>query len=65
MITETDGLRVATLFTADTNLEIGLGFAAPVDSNFHQAADAFNIEYFEWIVLQNIILCRMSWVLLE
>ena len=44
------------MLTADTDLDIGPNVAAERYGLSHQRADAFTIEYLEWIVVKDPLL---------
>jgi hypothetical protein len=44
---------LATVLTADSNLEIGTGLASTLRRHTNQLADAFTIENSEWVLLEN------------
>jgi hypothetical protein len=48
--------RLASVFAADADLQVGPGRAAPLGSHFDQLADAFLIQHLERIILQYAVL---------
>ena len=53
---EANRVRVAALFAANTDLEVGTLRTAPGDSHLDELAKALDIEDFERIVLQNALI---------
>ena len=53
---EVDGRRIATMFTADTNLEFVFGAAAFLDPHVNQLADTGLVERLERVDMQDILL---------
>src|SRR5579859_889190 len=52
-IAEFNALGIATMFSTDTEFELGIGFAATFYSNTNQLANAITIERLERIDRQN------------
>ena len=54
LVAELNGRRIAAVLAADTNVHIGSGLLAELDSHFHQLADACLVELCKRIVLEDL-----------
>src|SRR5207253_4633952 len=53
LVAESDRLRVAAVFAADADLQIGFDVPATLGADTHQLADAFGVQYLEGIIGKN------------
>src|SRR4029079_9296660 len=55
-VAELDGLRLATVLTADAELDVGLRRTPTLDADPHQVSDAALVEGLEGILLEHAVL---------
>src|SRR5579872_6834468 len=54
LVAELDAVRFAAVFAANADLEVAIGTSAPLDADFHQSANAVEVDHLERVLWHEI-----------